>query len=201
MSPIVHTNDPSRVRAELIGGGVVLMPTDTLPGLHACIDQPRAIARIAEIKGRSGKRPLLVLVASLAAALPFLKLNESMIKASKQLWPGPYTLVLPARSTVPVEVTAGTGTLAVRVPGNDRLRALLATIGRPLVSTSANKSGAPPAQSLAEAAALLGDEVDLVAELSMKGGGLHSTLLDLTQWPPVVIRAGAGIVPDHWDDA
>jgi L-threonylcarbamoyladenylate synthase len=200
VSPAVHTDDPSRVRSELIRGGVVLMPTDTLPGLHACIDQPEAIARITEIKGRNEQRPLLVLVASLEEALPFLELSEVMIKASKQLWPGPYTLVLPACSTVPVEVTAGTGTLAVRVPDDDRLRALLATIGRPLVSTSANKSGAPPAQSIEEAATMLGDDVDLVAELFLTGAGRPSTLLDLTQWPPVVIRAGAGIVPDHWNE-
>src|SRR5204862_5432656 len=111
-----------------------------------------------------------------------------------RFWPGPLTLVVAARAEVPSAVTAGTGTVAVRVPALELPRALCRGAG-PLVSTSANRSGEPPPLTCAEALA----EVGAAAVLALDAGPgrpLASTVVDLTVRPPRLLRAGA--VP--WED-
>lgn len=198
MSPPARSGDLAVIRRILDHDGVVLMPTDTLPGFHARLDRPAAIARITGIKGRDGAKPFLVLAASTRQVANHLEWTDRTSSLAERLWPGPFTLILPAGLGTPVEVTSETGSMAVRVPADQELRSLLTLVGVPLVSTSVNRSGQAPATTLDEAVSAFGGDVDLIAELSASGDGTPSTLLDLTCWPPVVVRAGAGVLPEWW---
>lgn len=195
-----RTDDPRRVARALADGEVVLLRTDTLPGLHARADRSEAVDRIRRFKGRAGDKPLLLLCASPEDALALAA--ESGAQARDYIgrcWPGPFTLVLPAGPTAPAAATRGGDTVAVRVPAPAGLRELIAEAGGALVSTSANLAGRPPETDLDAAAALCGEAVDVVADLDWDAGSPDagaSTLLDLTVWPPVVLRPGAQAPPD-----
>jgi len=110
-------------------------------------------------------------------------------RALAALWPGPLTLVLPARSEVPVEITAGTGTLAIRIPALALTRALCRSAG-PLVSTSANRAGAAPPLTCAAAVSAVGSAAALALDAG-PGQPLASTIVDLSQTRPRLLRAGA----------
>lgn len=183
-------------------GGVLLLATDTLPGLHARVDRPAAVRRLAAIKGRTGGKPLLVVAASAAAARTVLgPLDPRQTAYAGRCWPGPFSLVLPAAPHLAPEITGGGPTVAVRVPAPAGLRALLSLVPCPLVSTSANRSGEEPAVTLAEAVARLGDDVDGVFDPAdgAGGAGAASALVDLTVWPPRVLREGPLAAPPALD--
>ncbi|MDO9171408.1 MAG: L-threonylcarbamoyladenylate synthase [bacterium] len=196
-----RTRDPDEAARCLAAGGVVLMPTDTLPGLHARADAPAAVARIAVLKGRDEGKPLLVLCADTADARGLVgALAWRVWDYVGRCWPGPFTLVLPAGPAAPTAATRGGPTLAVRVPSPPQLRALITASGGALISTSANMAGEPPATDLASAALQFADGVDLVADLDWGGspGDAASAMLDLTVWPPRVLRPGPR-VPPEWE--
>jgi len=196
---LADSGDAARLLAE---GGVLLLPTDTLPGLHARCDRPEAVRRVAAIKGRPGAKPLLVLAASAAAAAAVTGPLDARQRAyADRCWPGPFSLVLPAAPGLASEVTGGGATVAVRVPDRPRLAALLVAAGGPVVSTSANRSGEAPARTLAEAEARLGDLVDAVHD---PGDGpaaadSASAVVDLTVWPPRLLRPGPLPPPEAGD--
>ena len=163
----------------LIGGAVVLMPTDTIYGLHAVAANEDAVARIAEMKGRDeGKKPFIVLASS-TSQFPDLGITASpeIVKALDSIWPAPLTAILPR----------GEKTLAVRIPALEWLRALIERTG-PLVSTSANRSGEPAVDRPSALAH------DLQTGLAIVDGGVRSgepsAILDLTAPEPRFIREG-----------
>ena len=169
-------------------GGVIAVPTETFFALAASVRSAPGIQRIRQIKGQPDTKPILVLVSGpeqlpeLVAELP--PVAHLLIE---RFWPGPLTLICPAVPQLPDELTAGTGTVAVRQPGMPVLCQLLEATG-PVTGTSANRSGAPPACSAAEVDAALGNEVDLIVE-GTTPGTLPSTLLDLTG-PVRLLREG-----------
>jgi len=181
-----------KARRILDAGGVIAFPTDTFYGLGADPADEAALVRVFAAKGRPPGKPLLVLVASPGQAA---ELAETSTPAAEKLipafWPGPLTLVFKARKGLPEILTAGTGTVGLRQPGNDFTLRLLRALGRPLTATSANKSGQPSPRTAGEAAALLDGGVDLVVDAGPTPGGRESTLLDLTVSPPRLLREGA----------
>jgi L-threonylcarbamoyladenylate synthase len=182
----------------LAAGGVLLLATDTLPGLHARVDRPEAVRRVAALKGRPGDKPLLVLAASAAAAVAVTGVLDTRQTAyANRCWPGPFSLVLPAAPDLTPAVTAGGGTVAVRVPGHRGLIRLLETVGTPVVSTSANRAGEAPARSLTEAELRFADQVDGIFDPGNGGGpgDRASALIDLVVWPPRVLREGPQPAP------
>jgi len=172
--------------------GVVILPTDTLPGLHARLDRPEALIRMRALKGRSAARPFLVLCADpvVVAALT-APLSPAVCSYLARLWPGPFTVILPAAGHLPG------ATVAVRVPAPVSLRELLAQSG-PLASTSANRAGDDPAVDVAAAVARFPELPAWRASLPASGG-LASALLDLTGAEPHAIRPGPLVLPP-WDD-
>ena len=191
---------PDAVRS-LQAGGVLILPTDTLPGFHALVDDPEAVRRIALIKGRSEGKPLLGLAADLDQAQGVLgKLTSRQLVLARACWPGPFTLILPAASSIPDLVTACSGTLGVRVPDCEELRAMLTAVGRPLVSTSCNRQGDPPVTQVDQAVAAFAREVDGFWAPPQKADlaaapGRPSALVDLVSWPPRVLREGPKPLP------
>lgn len=197
-------DDPRDAAGILTSGGVLLLATDTLPGLHARADRPEALVRLQKIKERPRPRPLVVLAASLAEAERVAgPLADHQRAYAGRCWPGPFSLVLPARPEVPEALTAGAGTVAVRVPAPDWLRELLEAVDWPLASTSVNRVGEPPVTDLAEAVDRFGEMVDGVWSGSSQPGsadteGRASAVLDLTIWPPRLLREGPEAAP-AWD--
>lgn len=191
--------DLAAAAAALAGGAVVLLPTDTIPGLHARADQPAALASLAALKGRLAAKPLVVVAGSLAqAASVAAPVDDRVAAYLARCWPGPFSVVLAARSGVADEVTAGTGTVAVRVPALAWLRELALAAGFPLASTSANAAGEPPSADLATAVARFGARVAWFAgtetETADAAAG-PSALVDLTAWPPRLLREGPRALP------
>jgi L-threonylcarbamoyladenylate synthase len=209
--PIRLVTDPARpepgVLAEAVGvlrrGGLVAFPTETFYGLGADALDPAAVARVFHAKGRPADKPLLVLVDSVAMAERLvIHVSPTARRLMARYWPGPLTLVLRARPEVPVTLTAGTGTIGVRLSGHPVARALVAAAGRPVTAPSANRHGAASPCTADEVLAGLGEGVDLVLDGGTTPGGPPSTLLDVTRTPPVILRPGAIVLaPEELDGA
>ena len=174
----------------LRAGGVIAFPTDTAYGLGADPFQEEAVQQIFRIKGRPEAKPILLLVNSIAMAESVASLSSREFELAKRFWPGPLTMVVPARSTVPNIVTAGTGTIGIRWPDAAFARRLIDAFERPITATSANRTGMPSAITVAEIREQFQDSIDLVVDggtLPTRGG---STLLDLTEVPARLLREG-----------
>lgn len=179
----------SEVIEALRSGGVVVIPTDTVYGL-ACL--PRlgdAVQAIFELKGRPDDKPLPVLGDGIGALETVAVFDDRATELARRFWPGPLTLVLPRNASFTHDLGGDDmTTVAVRVPQNEVALELLSEAG-PLATTSANRSGDPPATSAREAKEIFGDEVSAYVD----GGpcrGLPSTVLSLIG-PPRVLREGA----------
>lgn len=177
--------------AVLKAGGTVAFPTESFYGLGADALDPEAVARVFRIKGRAESNPVLVLVDSEERALSLVAAAGTEVRAlMARHWPGPLTLVLPAGPTVPTAITAGTGTVGVRVPGHPVTLALLRAASRALTGTSANPSGEPPSSDADEVARRLPGLVDVILDGGPTAGGAGSTVADCTVWPPRILRQG-----------
>ena len=169
-------------------------PTETFYGLAAAALDPASVKRIFALKGRPDSKPLLVLVDSVAMAETVADVSESARALMKRYWPGALTLVLAARAIVPSDVTAGTGTLGVRVSSHPIAHGLVKTLGRPVTAPSANPSGLEPPTTAGAVVAYFAGSLDLVLDGGPTAGGAPSTVLDMTVHPPMIIRQGAVVV-------
>jgi L-threonylcarbamoyladenylate synthase len=178
-------------------GGVIAFRTDTFYGLGADPLNQVAVTKIKKLKGREDSKPILLLLAEAGIADRFIvSRSELFDDVAGRFWPGPLTIVGPAVANLPVEVTAGTGTVGVRVPGAAEVRDLLRRCGGALTATSANPSGSAPARSAAQVLQYFGDEIDFVIDSGAVTVAEPSTVFDVTTSPPRVIREGAIKAPD-----
>lgn len=182
----------SRCRDVIRSGGVIAYPTDTFYGLGADPKNPAAVRRLFEIKGRRPDRPILLLIKDAHDARDWAEeVSPRAEGLMKQFWPGPLTLVFKARPGVLPELTAGTGTIGLRVPGTELSRELLRFLNSALTGTSANRSGGPSPRTAREAMASVGGMVDLVLDGGETAGGKPSTVVDVSAEELKVIRGGA----------
>ncbi len=182
--------------AEMAGilrrGGLVVLPTETFYGLGAHVFLPRALDRIYVLKGRAEHLPLLCLLDGPQRLVQLAKgLSAPVMRLTARFWPGPLTLVLPAREKLPWPLLGPTGGVAVRWTAHPMAQALVAALDAPVVGTSANLSGAPPATRVEELAPEVLGGVEGVLDGGILPGGAPSTVLDCTRWPPTVVREGA----------
>jgi len=172
------------------GGDLFAFRTDTFYGVGADPFNPAALELINALKGRDGK-PILVLAADAADAA---RLVEERTRAFDILaarhWPGALTLVADARAGVPELLTAGTGTVGVRLPDDAEARAIVRACGGLLTATSANPAGRPPARTAAEVAGYFPDGPGLVIDGGATRTELPSTVIDVTGPRPRLIREG-----------
>jgi L-threonylcarbamoyladenylate synthase len=181
----------SRCRNVISLGGVIAYPTDTYYGLGVDPKNPAAVKRLYEVKRRKADQPILLLIAKAEDVKKWTaEINPASERLMKKFWPGPLTLVFKAGADVLRELTAGTGTIGLRVPGNELTRRLLDFLGIALTGTSANVSGGPNPQTAEEAAASLGDMVDLIFNGGKTAGGRPSTVVDVSTAQPRVLREG-----------
>ncbi|MEH3103523.1 MAG: L-threonylcarbamoyladenylate synthase [Sphingomonas phyllosphaerae] len=160
-------------------GGIVAVPTETVYGLAADARDSAAVARIYAAKGRPSFNPLIVHVPDLAAAERIALFDADARALATQFWPGPLTLVLPARADAGIAslVTAGLDTIAIRVPAHRAMQALLTASGAPLAAPSANASNAISPTRAAHVAASLGGAVPLILDDGATAAGVESTIV------------------------
>ncbi len=181
----------AEARGLLSAGGLLALPTETFYALAVNPFDGAALARLYGVKARPLGNPVLVLISG-PEMLPQVALPAPpAYQLLAPLWPGPLTLILPARPDLPPLLTGGTGAVGVRQPGQPLVCRLLAELGFPVTGTSANRSGQPPLTAAAAVARELGEEVDLILEAGPTPGGQPSTIVDLTVSPPRLVRAGA----------
>lgn len=182
-----------RHAAEIISkGGVIAFRTDTFYGLGADPLNASAVAKLRQAKGREENKPLLLLLADASVASRFIaEKSAAFDDVARRFWPGPLTIVGPALANLPGEITAGTGTVGVRVPADESVRELVRQCGGALTATSANPSGSDPARSAVEVLEYFGDRIDLIVDSGEVTATEPSTVLDVTTSPPRVIRQGA----------
>lgn len=176
--------------AALRRGGVVAYPTETFYGLGALAGDAAAVERLARAKGRPDGKPLPLLAADLAAVEAVAVLDADARRVALALWPGPLTLVLAARAGLPAAVTAGTGTVGIRIPGSEVARRLAAAAGGAIVSTSANPSGGPPPARADALDPALAARLDGVLDAGPTPGGLASTVVAVEGGAVRLLRAG-----------
>ena len=180
------------VRALLLAGGVVALPTETFYALAVHPLNQEALKRLFALKERALEQPVLVLVSApemlpqVAAAFP-----EAGVRLMAGFWPGPLTLILPARPGLPELLTGGSLTIGVRQPRQAVTCRLLASLGFPVTGTSANRSGRPPLAAAAAVAREFGEGLALILDAGPCPGGLPSTIVDVTCLPPRLVRPGA----------
>ena len=182
----------AEARRVLRSAGVLALPTETLYALAVNPFDPAALARLFALKARPAAKPVLVLIAG--PEMLFQTVREvpaAALPLMAAFWPGPLTLILPARLDLPPLLTGGTGTIGLRQPRQDLVCRLMAALGLPLTGTSANRSGQEPLATAAAVARELGGEVDLILDAGPCPGGLPSTIVDVTVSPPRLVRAGA----------
>ncbi len=147
----------------LQAGGVIAYPTEAVFGLGCDPLDAGAVARLLAIKGRKAAKGLILITHDRNSLSHWLEPVDAELDAQlRATWPGPVTWVLPAQRWVPRWLTGGRDTLAVRVTAHPGAASLCAAFGGPLVSTSANRSGHPPARTALQARCRLGPAVDLV---------------------------------------
>jgi L-threonylcarbamoyladenylate synthase len=188
-------NEPSlvleRAAALLWAGELVAFPTDTVYGVGAIAWNREAVGRLYIAKLRSLDKAIPILLAD-PADLDQVARDVSLAvrRLVERFWPGPLTIIVPRSAQVPDEVSAGSDSVAVRVPDHPLARALIREAGAPLATTSANLSGDPSPVTADEVSAQLAGWVAMILDGGRCPGGVASTVVDLTGSSPVILRPG-----------
>ncbi len=176
----------------ILAGQPVAVPTETVYGLAADATNAEAVARIYAAKGRPSFNPLIVHVASLAAAEAIGIFSDEARALADAHWPGPLTLVAPLRqgAAIAAIVTAGLPSIALRVPAHPAMQSLLGAVGRPLAAPSANASGRISPTRAAHVLASLDGRIPLVIDGGATERGIESTIVAATGGPLRLLRRG-----------
>ena len=197
---LLSSEDPKTpaLAAEMIRRGeLVAIPTETVYGLGANGLDEAAVAKIFEAKGRPQDNPLILHISGPEQMELFCHhIPQKAYDLAERFWPGPLTIVLPARDNVPKRTTGGLSTVAVRCPDNDVTRQIIRLSGVPIAAPSANISGKP---STTTADHVLHDHDGKIAAIVDGGScrvGVESTIVDLTEERPRLLRPG-GVTPEE----
>ncbi len=182
-----------RAAAEVVlRGGVIAFPTDTLYGLGCSLFDVEAVLMVARIKRRDPSLAVISLIPEPRQVHGLAsEVNAVASRLVSRFWPGPLSLILRAAPIVPIKVRGAGGTVALRCPADDLCQRLLGVIGGPVVSSSANLSGQPPAETAEDVVRIFGNQIDLVLDGGPRPGGLASTLVDVSDARPRLLRRGA----------
>ena len=176
----------------ILRGGVIGFPTDTFYGLGCSLMDPGAVDMLYRLKRRPAHLAVISLlsdpaeVEALASDIP-----EPAVTLMKRFWPGPLSIVFRASPMVPAACRGPRGTIALRYPKHELSRSLVRAVGGPIVASSANLSGKPPARSAEEVVRVFGNQLDLVLDGGPSQASEPSTLIDVTSGRVEVLRPGA----------
>lgn len=180
-----------RAAAVIRAGGLVSFPTETVYGLGANALDTEAVARIFEAKGRPSGNPLIVHVTGVGQARDLAELWPDVADAlANAFWPGPLTLVVKKKPTVPDIVTAGGQTVALRSPAHPVAAALIEAAGVPIAAPSANRSTRISPTTAQHVLKGLSGQIHIVLDGGPTSGGIESTVLDVTREPAALLRLG-----------
>lgn len=175
----------------LQAGGLVAFPTETVYGLGGDALQKESSRKIYAAKGRPSDNPLIVHICKWEdIALIVQEIPEAAKKLAKVFWPGPLTMILKKSAAVPLETTGGLETVAIRMPENKIALALIAAAGGYIAAPSANTSGKPSPTCAAHVKEDLDGKIDMILDGGSVGIGLESTIVDLTDSAPTILRPG-----------
>ncbi|MGW0082852.1 L-threonylcarbamoyladenylate synthase [Streptomyces sp. NPDC003393] len=185
------TSDIEKAAHVLRTGGLVAFPTETVYGLGANAEDPAAVARIFQVKGRPPSHPLIVHIGGAQHLDEWVEDVPATARLlAERFWPGPLTLVLRRGRRVPLEATGGLETVAVRVPDHPVALALLAAFGGGVTAPSANRFGQVSPTTADHVRAELGDGTDFVLDGGPCQVGVESTIVDATGDIPSILRPG-----------
>lgn len=183
----------------LQSGEVIAYPTDTVYGLGCDISSKRAADRLYQIKGMDRSHPLAFICPDLSEIAKYAIVDNQVYRVLRRFLPGPYCFVLEATREVPRLLQTKRKTIGIRVPNHEVTRALVRELGRPIISTTAQRSGQEPHVDPSE----IDDDfsgLGLVLDAGA-GGVIPTTVIDLTVVPPQIIREGAGSIDEFLDEA
>ena len=183
---------PSKAGELVSKGGIIAFRTDTFYGLGVDPLKQAAVEALIKLKGREEGKPILVIVSDPEYVDHFIaKRSHAFNQLVSKFWPGPLTLVGQAHAHLSRELTAGTGTVGVRLPNDDRVRELVRVCGGALTGTSANVSGAAPSRNAVEVRNQFPAGIDLIIDDGEVEVTEPSTVIDVTTDEPRLIREGA----------
>ena len=172
-------------------GGLVAFPTETVYGLGGNALDEAAAGKIYRAKGRPSDNPLIVHICRLEDIYPIVKeVPEAALKLADAFWPGPLTMILRKSDKVPYATTGGLDTVAVRMPGHKTALAFIGAAGGYVAAPSANTSGKPSPTLAKYVTEDLGGRIDMIIDGGRIAIGLESTIVDLTETVPVILRPG-----------
>ncbi len=184
--------NPIKKAAEILkNDGLVAFPTETVYGLGANALKEDASKKIYEAKGRPSDNPLIVHIADtkdvyeLASVVP-----EKAVMLMEAFWPGPLTIILPKKDIVPDGTTGGLNTVAIRMPSHPMALELIRESGLYIAAPSANTSGRPSPTTAEHVAEDMKDKIEMILDGGPVGIGIESTIIDLTQDVPTILRPG-----------
>lgn len=177
--------------AVLKKGGLIAFPTDTFYGLGVDTANSEAVGRVYAVKKRDYKKPILILIDDKNGVSKYVKeMPDIAKKLMDKFWPGPLTLIFYASAKLPLALLGDTMKIGIRVPGNPVTRLFLKIAGFPVTATSANLSGEPSPSAPKDVIANLGEKIDIILDAGRTTGIKESTVIDITEYPPVCIREG-----------
>lgn len=184
-------NEALKTAAEVLArGGIAAIPTDTVYGFAACVQDEAAIAKLYQIKERSLNKSIAVLLGDADQAhLVAREFPAKALRLAARYWPGALTIIIRKKDGLPSDLTSN-DLVGLRIPDLDFTRKLIRITG-PLAVTSANISGEPPAKSVSEFAEAIGDRLDLIIDGGPSSGGVPSSVINCAAEPAVILREGA----------
>ena len=192
INSLAHDLDKIRYVADVIkGGGLAVLPTETVYGIAANAFDSAAVSKIFEVKGRPHDNPLIVHIADLSEiSLLVSDFPENAGNLAKNFWPGPLTIILNKAEAVPDAVSAGLNTVAIRMPLHPVIRSIIGQSGVPLAAPSANLSGKPSPTAVRHCIDDLYGKVDVIVDGGFSDIGIESTVVSLDSLPPKILRPG-----------
>jgi L-threonylcarbamoyladenylate synthase len=185
------TESFTRISQIIARGGVIAFRTDTFYGLGADPFNRDAVQRIKQLKGREDNKPILIVISDRVVVTRIIaEPTPTFDILAEKFWPGPLTLIGQAAIDLPEEITAGTKTIGVRVPGDDRVRALVRACAGALTATSANPSHEEPARTAQQVFSYFGNGIDLIVDDGDAVTDQPSTVVDVCDVEPRLIREG-----------
>ncbi|MFH1971410.1 MAG: L-threonylcarbamoyladenylate synthase [Patescibacteria group bacterium] len=177
----------------LIKGELSVLPTDTLYGIHTSALNKKSVENVYKIRGRTPKKPFIILIGSIDQLKLFkIKVNKKTNQILKKYWPGKVSIILPCPYPKFKYLHKGTNSLAFRLPNNKNLTNLLLKTG-PLISTSVNPEGKPPAKTIKEAKEYFGDKITNYIDQG-KLDSLPSTVIRILNGEIEILRQGEVII-------
>ena len=197
---IAPASDPATLQVAvkiLTEGGLVAIPTETVYGLGAAINNKNAVSKIFAVKGRPQDHPLIVHIADLKQLHDVaVNISDDALKLAGSCWPGPLTILLQRSNQVSNDITGGRETVAVRLPANVFTRQLITLLGSPIAAPSANRFGKVSPTTAQHVCDDLQSDVDLIVDDGACSIGVESTIVDFSVSPPQLLRPGGILVED-----